>query len=93
MDANVKTNHYQNCGRATTAAYRGFSPLYGIYFGRGPQAVGAVAGRLISELGGLRGDAGGGPWRWVLANVCLVPFPAAVFSMPSQPVADTSLSD
>jgi hypothetical protein len=60
LDANVKNNHYQNCGRATTAAYAGLSPLYGTFFGRGPGVAGAITSQLIANLGGLQGEAGEG---------------------------------
>lgn len=53
FDANVKTNHYENCGRATTAAYKGLSPLYSTYFG----AAGPLARRLINNLAGLQGGS------------------------------------
>lgn len=56
FDANVKTNHYENCGRSTTAAYEGLSPLYSTYFG----GADAIARRLISHLGGLQGEPGDG---------------------------------
>lgn len=60
FDANVKNNHYQNCGRATTMAYAELTPLYGIYFSSGPNGANALARRLISKLGGLQGEAGDG---------------------------------
>lgn len=57
FDANAKNNHYQNCGRATTAAYEGLRPLYSTYFGVGGQSAGAVASHLISSLSAMQGAA------------------------------------